>query len=42
MLFQCDRAKWDQQLEADSAAGTLDFLRREADEGKAKGTVNDP
>jgi len=31
-----DWAKWDRQIEADSASGRLDFLFREAQQGKAK------
>ena len=34
-----DWAKWDQQIEADSAAGRLDFLVKEAQEAKATGTL---
>lgn len=30
---------WDRQIEADSAAGTLDFLTREAEEEKRKGRL---
>lgn len=38
-FLERDWAKWDQEIEADSAAGRLDFLRREAEEAKAKGTL---
>ncbi len=40
-FLERDWAKWDQQIEADSASGTLDFLIKEAMEGKAKGTLKD-
>jgi len=33
--------KWDKEIEADSRSGRLDFLAREAHEGKAKGTLKD-
>jgi hypothetical protein len=32
---------WDTEIEADSQAGRLDFLVREAHEAKAKGTLKD-
>jgi hypothetical protein len=32
---------WDQQIEADSKAGSLDFLVREAHREKAKGTLKE-
>ena len=32
-----DWLRWDQEIEADSRAGRLDFLEREAGEEKAKG-----
>lgn len=38
-FIERDWAKWDQQIEADSAAGRLDFLRSEAREAKAKGSL---
>ena len=31
--------EWDEQIEADSAAGKLDFLISEASEAKANGTL---
>ncbi len=34
-----DWAKWDRQIDADSASGKLDFLVREAQEAKGKGTL---
>jgi hypothetical protein len=36
-----DWERWDKEIEADSAAGKLDFLVREALEEKAKGTLKD-
>lgn len=36
-----DGERWDKKIEADSAAGMLDFLMREAVEEKAKGTLKD-
>jgi hypothetical protein len=33
--------KWDEEIEADSQAGRLDFLVREAREEKAKGGLKD-
>ncbi|MBX3332244.1 MAG: hypothetical protein KF722_17730 [Nitrospira sp.] len=38
-LSEKDWERWDKQIEADSAAGKLDFLVREALEEKAKGTL---
>jgi len=35
-FLERDWAKWDRQIEADSASGRLDFLFREAQQGKAK------
>jgi len=32
---------WDKEIEADSRAGRLDFLVREAREEKAKGTIKE-
>jgi hypothetical protein len=40
-LSEKDWERWDREIEADSAAGKLDFLVREAREGKAKGTLKD-
>jgi hypothetical protein len=40
-LSEKDWDRWDTEIEADSAAGNLDFLLREAEEEKAKGTLND-
>ncbi|MBI4459760.1 MAG: hypothetical protein HY648_06850 [Acidobacteria bacterium] len=40
-LSQKDWERWDQEIEADSHAGKLDFLMREAREEKAKGTLKD-
>ncbi len=36
-----DWEKWDQQIEADSEAGKLDFLLQEARDEKARGTLKD-
>ncbi|HZQ05056.1 MAG TPA: hypothetical protein VFD70_00655 [Anaerolineae bacterium] len=36
-----DWEEWDQQIEADSEAGKLDFLIQEAMEEKAKGRLKD-
>ena len=40
-LSERDWERWDLQIEADSQAGKLDFLVREAREEKAKGTLKD-
>ena len=40
-LSEKDWEKWDQQIEADSQSGKLDFLLREAREEKSKGTLKD-
>ena len=40
-LSEKDWERWDKQIEADSAAGKLDFLMREALEEKTKGTLKD-
>lgn len=40
-LSEKDWERWDKQIEADSVAGKLDFLVREALEEKAKGTLKD-
>ena len=40
-FLERDWAKWDQQIAADSASGKLDFLVREAQEGKAQGTLKE-
>ena len=40
-LSEKDWARWDQEIEADSQAGRLDFLVREAREEKATGTLKD-
>jgi hypothetical protein len=36
-----DWERWDAEIEADSSAGKLDFLRRAAREAKAKRTLKD-
>ncbi|RKU20131.1 hypothetical protein C6501_00655 [Candidatus Poribacteria bacterium] len=38
---ELDWEKWDQEIEADSKAGKLDFLIAEALEEKEKGTLKD-
>ncbi len=38
-LSEKDWERWDEEIEADSRAGRLDFLEREAREEKAKGTL---
>ena len=40
-LSEKDWEQWDKEIEADSRAGRLDFLVREASEEKAKGTLKD-
>jgi hypothetical protein len=40
-LSEKERERWDKEIEADSHAGRLDFLAREAREQKAKGTLKD-
>jgi len=40
-LSEKDWERWDKEIEADSQAGRLDFLVREAREEKAKGTLRD-
>lgn len=40
-LSQKDWERWDREIEADSEAGKLDFLVREARDAKAKGTLKD-
>jgi hypothetical protein len=40
-LTEKDWERWDEEIEADSQAGKLDFLVREAHEEKAKGTLKD-
>jgi hypothetical protein len=40
-LSEKDWERWDKEIEADSQSGKLDFLVREAREGKAKGTLKD-
>ena len=38
-FLERDWARWDRQIEADAAAGKLDFLIREAREAKANKTL---
>jgi hypothetical protein len=40
-LSEKDWEMWDEEIAADSKAGKLDFLVREAFEEKAKGTLTD-
>jgi hypothetical protein len=40
-LSEKDWEKWDKEIEADSQAGRLDLLLREARDEKAKGTLKD-
>jgi len=40
-LSEKDWERWDEEIEADSEAGRLDFLEREAREEKAEGTLKD-
>jgi len=40
-LSEKDWERWDKAIEADSQAGRLDFLVREAREQRAKGTLKD-
>jgi hypothetical protein len=40
-LSEKEWERWDKEIEADSEAGKLDFLVREALEEKAKGTLKD-
>ena len=40
-LSDKDWERWDRDIEADSEAGKLDFLVREATDAKAKGTLKD-
>ena len=40
-LTEKDWERWDQEIEADSQAGKVDFLVREVHEEKAKGTLKD-
>ena len=40
-LSEKDWGRWDQEIEADSEGGKLDFLVREALDAKTKGTLKD-
>lgn len=40
-FLERDWAKWDRQIEADSASGRLEFLLTEAQEAKAHGMLKD-
>jgi hypothetical protein len=40
-LSEKDWERWDKEIEADSQTGRINFLEREAEEEKAKGTLKD-
>jgi len=40
-LSEKDWENWDEEMKADSQAGRLDFLMREAEDQKAKGTLKE-
>jgi hypothetical protein len=40
-LSEKDWENWDKEIQADSQAGKLDFLVRDARDGKAKGKLKD-
>ena len=40
-LSECEWEEWDRQIEADSKAGKLDFLKVETEEVKRKGGLLD-
>jgi hypothetical protein len=40
-IVERDWQNWDRQIERDSAAGKLDFLREEAQAAKQQGTLRD-
>jgi hypothetical protein len=40
-IAERDWADWDQQIERDSAAGKLDFLREEVEAAKQRGELRD-
>ena len=40
-LLEEDWERWDRQIEEDSKAGRLDFLKAEAEEAKRKGQLQD-
>jgi hypothetical protein len=40
-LSEKDWERWDKEIEADSQAGRVDFLMREAGDEKTKGTLKD-
>lgn len=40
-LAECDAALWDQQMDADAAAGRLDFLAEEAEREYPAGALRD-
>jgi hypothetical protein len=40
-LLASEQARWDEQLDQDSAAGKLDFLFQEAESESAEGLVRD-
>ena len=40
-LYELEEEEWDRQIEADSEAGKLDFLKAQAEEAIQKGTLED-
>ena len=40
-LYEQEEAEWDRQIEADAAAGKLDFLKAQALAAKQNGTLSD-
>ena len=40
-LYEQEEEKWDRQIEADAAAGKLDFLKAQALAAKQNGTLSD-
>ena len=38
-LYELEEDPWDRQIEADAAAGRLDFLKEQAQEAKRNGTL---
>lgn len=40
-LYEQEEAAWDRQIEADAAAGKLDFLKAQALAAKQNGTLSD-
>ncbi len=40
-LYELEEEEWDRQIEADAAAGRLDFLKARVEEAKRNGTLED-